>query len=110
MQTFKVLVVQTEEDKRRAEAVRSAEAERKRASALPFFFSGDDLPCKTHPTPDDFTETGVQSYGRRARARAKAACGGCPFPVECLTWAVETGQSGVFGGEWLIGGRIRRRR
>ncbi len=31
--------------------------------------------------------------------RAKTVCGGCPVSVECLTWAMATGQdAGVWGG------------
>jgi WhiB family redox-sensing transcriptional regulator len=32
-------------------------------------------------------------------AEAKAVCAGCPVRVECLTWALETGQNyGIWGG------------
>ena len=79
-------------------------------SALPFFFSDEDLPCKAHPNPDDFTATDVRHAGKNARARAKACCRGCPLRLDCLTWAMGTRQSGVFGGEWLIMGKIQNRR
>ncbi len=49
--------------------------------------------------PDLFFPIGSTGPALSQLARAKAVCLGCPVRVECLEWALETGQdAGVWGG------------
>jgi WhiB family transcriptional regulator, redox-sensing transcriptional regulator len=51
--------------------------------------------------PNEFftiSETPTTPAERAQVERAKTVCRGCPVIAECLTWAVETGQHGVWGG------------
>ena len=110
MQVINTIPLKTTEDKKRAARVRISEKDRSGEIRTPDFFNDGEGLCRTHPTPDDFTETNTYTDGRMARERAKAVCRECPFRIECLAWARATGQSGVFGAEWLILGTPRNRR
>ena len=68
------------------------------AAAYPTFLRDGAGKCKTHPTPDDFTEDGQRKGQRAARERARRTCWGCPFLKPCHAWAVDTMQEGVYGG------------
>jgi hypothetical protein len=106
MQTFAVPFVQTQADKRRSEAVKTAEASRSKTKTPDFVREGLGA-CRTVGDPDDFTNGDTRGIaGREARNRARAVCRTCPFAEECLTWAQATYRDGVFGGEWLISGRM----
>jgi WhiB family transcriptional regulator, redox-sensing transcriptional regulator len=35
--------------------------------------------------------------GKQVR-EAKKVCGGCPIAVQCLTWAIENNEHGIWGG------------
>lgn len=49
--------------------------------------------------PELFFPIGTTGLAAAQLARAKAVCGLCPVRVECLEWALETGQdAGVWGG------------
>ncbi|HXF35895.1 MAG TPA: WhiB family transcriptional regulator [Actinomycetota bacterium] len=49
--------------------------------------------------PDLFFPIGSTGPALSQLARAKAVCLACPVRVECLEWALETGQdAGVWGG------------
>lgn len=102
MQTFKSLIVQTPEDKRRARAVKSAE-ENHQPSDIPSWFGFGK--CAKEGSPDDFANDTNRMDGKLARARAKAVCRTCPFMDECFGWGQSAGMSGVFGAQWLRSGR-----
>lgn len=104
----KTVLTQTPEDKKRARAVKSAEENRERHETPKFFVYGNGV-CNRIENADDFTEDSRRPAGYRARGRAKAICGSCPFAADCLAWAVTSGQTGVFGGEWMSNGVIDRR-
>lgn len=49
--------------------------------------------------PNLFTEVSDRGEERRKRiAAAKLVCAGCPFQERCAAWAVDTNQTGVWGG------------
>ena len=77
------------------------------AEAIPTFAMGGDGLCSTARQPDDFTETARNVEGRAARRRAATICSYCPLKRECLRWGVKHRADGVFGGEWLINGKIQ---
>jgi hypothetical protein len=78
--------------------------------AFPEFLAYARGDCAKKGNPDDFTETSTLSYGYAARARAMAVCHECPFEIECGQWAAETGQTGVWGGQWFERGIPNLRR
>lgn len=52
-------------------------------------------------TPEDFVgpDRLERRYEREARiARAKRVCAGCPVRLECLEWAIQWNEIGVWGG------------
>lgn len=111
MQAIHVPFFESPADKKRAAAIRSAEEKREAAAGTPAFFRDGLGVCRSVGDPDDFTNDDTRGIaGREARARAAGICGSCPFAVECLRWAMETSQTGVFGGEWLRGGMPQMRR
>jgi len=77
------------------------------AEAIPAFAMSGQALCPTTRRPDDFTETARNIDGQRARRRAATICSYCPLKDVCLPWGVEHRANGVFGGEWLIDGRIQ---
>ena len=65
--------------------------------AYPAFLRDGRGPCAS--APNLFTETGDRGDTRRRRvAKAKAICAECPFWSDCLTFALEYFQPGVYGG------------
>lgn len=58
--------------------------------------------CRTSRlTPEDFVgpDRLERRYEREARiARAKRVCAGCPVRLECLEWAIQRNEIGVWGG------------
>lgn len=58
--------------------------------------------CRTSRlTPEDFVgpDRLERKYEREARiARAKRVCAGCPVRLECLEWAIQWNEIGVWGG------------
>ena len=49
--------------------------------------------------PDLFFPVGSSGPALLQAAEAKAVCAGCPVRIDCLSYAIETGQSaGVWGG------------
>lgn len=109
MQTFRVPTVVTPADRARAEVVRQAEV-KARAAKMPEFLRNGLGACGEADGADDFTDDTRRNSGWEARARAAAKCGACSFSSECLPWAVASEQSGVFGGEWLIKGKVQERK
>jgi transcription factor WhiB len=105
MQAIHVPLIETKADKRRAAAVKSAEENFVRKETPRFFVEGLGA-CRTGGDPDDFTDQTRRKSGYEARARAGIVCGACPFSVECVAWAIDSGQTGVFGGEWLREGKV----
>lgn len=58
----------------------------------------DDANCAT-VDPELFFPNGRGGQIAQQTRQAKKVCRGCPVRVECLRWAVETGQTtGVWGG------------
>jgi WhiB family transcriptional regulator, redox-sensing transcriptional regulator len=52
-----------------------------------------------HEDPELFFPVGSTGPALLQAARAKAVCAGCPVRIDCLDYAIETGQSaGVWGG------------
>ena len=105
MQTFKMPLVQTPEDRKRAKEVRDAEA-LARTRKTPTFVADGLGVCRKKGNADDFTDMTRRREGYLARARAAAVCDECPFRIECESWAVATDQTGVFGGTWVDGGKV----
>lgn len=54
--------------------------------------------CEERGHLDDFTNDELDHAGEAARQRAKVVCDPCPVAMECLIWALATGQEGVCGG------------
>jgi hypothetical protein len=106
---FTTPLIITKEDKKRTEEIRVAE-ERARRLRTPEFVRMGKGACGTAANADDFTDDTRRASGWEARARAAAHCRACPFSSECLPWAIETEQSGVFGGEWLRKGVVQEGR
>jgi WhiB family redox-sensing transcriptional regulator len=49
--------------------------------------------------PELFFPVGSSGPALLQRAQAKAVCAGCPVRIDCLNYAIETGQAaGVWGG------------
>lgn len=107
MHTIRIPLVVTQEDKRRAAVVRSAEEGRIKTKTPDFVREGLGA-CRNSPIdPDNFTNDDTRgASGREARNLARAVCRTCPFAEGCLPWAMESGLSGIFGGEWLRAGRM----
>jgi WhiB family redox-sensing transcriptional regulator len=58
----------------------------------------DDASCR-ETDPEIFFPVGSSAFSRQQETAAKRVCAGCPVRVECLTWALESGQyTGVWGG------------
>jgi hypothetical protein len=111
MQAIHVPFFESRQDKARARVIKSAEENRSDPTRTPAFFRDGLGACRTTGNPDDFTNDDTRgAEGRAARARAAAVCDSCPFSGECLRWAMETSQTGVFGGEWLRTGVPQMRR
>lgn len=102
---MRVMLVETKADKKRAAIVRSAEENFVRKPTPSFFTDGRGL-CRTEGDPDDYAETSRKPAGYKARQRAAIVCRACPFVSECLAWAKESGQSGVFGGSFVMKGEV----
>ena len=101
-----VPLIETRADKKRAREIRSAEENFVRRPTPSFYTDGRGI-CRTLGDPDDFADDSRKPAGFRARARAAAICAECPFSGECLTWAIGSEQTGVFGGEWLRKGKVQ---
>ncbi|MGH8898970.1 MAG: WhiB family transcriptional regulator [Egibacteraceae bacterium] len=82
-----------------------------------FFFGESDRPawhakaaCAELST-DDFFPVGSTGPASDQIARAKAICAACPVAVQCLDYALDTGQTdGVWGGKSEDERRAERRR
>lgn len=64
----------------------------------PDFHSKGTPKCQTVDDPDMFFP---EPYGKGSgalSARAKDVCKGCPYIQECLIWALERDEPGVWGG------------
>jgi hypothetical protein len=111
MHAIRVPFFESPADKKRAAVVRSAEENYRATGRTPRFMAEGLGACRTAGDPDDFTNDDTRGIaGREARARAAGICASCPFSGECLRWATETSQTGVFGGEWLRSGVPQMRR
>jgi len=57
----------------------------------------DDAACR-NADPELFFPDG-DSRSRRAQVKmAKLICRGCPVSATCLSWALDSGQAGIWGG------------
>lgn len=54
--------------------------------------------CGDEPNKELWFPVGTSGPAMRQTAEAKTVCRRCPVITECLTWALETGQEGVWGG------------
>lgn len=105
MKTVQVPLVVTTEDRKRQKYVIIAEAKARGIKTPDFMIDGLGL-CAKVGDPDDFTNTETRYAGAvAARERAKAICRTCPFAEECLQRGLDTNETGVYGGEYLIKGR-----
>ena len=57
----------------------------------------DDAACLDHDT-NEFFPVGTAAPALLQAAAAKQVCSRCPVRDPCLTWALETGADGVWGG------------
>jgi WhiB family redox-sensing transcriptional regulator len=58
----------------------------------------DEAACTEHD-PEIFFPSGATGPAWQELERAKAICRRCPVRVDCLQWALDTGQAaGVWGG------------
>ena len=79
--------------------------------AYPPFLRDGRGHCMQVDPPDLFTDYGDRGAARRDRiAQAKAVCAGCPFRVPCATWAMDTNQTGVWGGMSDVDRQATRRK
>lgn len=53
--------------------------------------------CVDDPRPDDWFPAGEENQHPQV-ARAVATCGRCPVRPECLEYAMEAGERGIWGG------------
>jgi len=82
----------------------------KDVKANPTFMDGEVHPECGKPDVDPEWWIGGDAATRIEQAagfrRAKRVCQGCPLRDQCLQWAVEHQQNGVWGAERLSRGRI----
>jgi Transcription factor WhiB len=108
MQVVYGLSVCTPEDEVRARKIRESEAEPH--PRAPEFMRNGLGPCLDATDPNIFTNISKRYHSDYAqRAEAAEFCEDCPFRAECLTWGVEAGESGTFGGEFLIRGVLQKK-
>ncbi len=68
-----------------------------------------DAACAELPT-DEFFPSGSTGKAFDQITLAKAICATCPVAVQCLDYALDTGQDGVWGGMTEDERRAERRR
>lgn len=79
------------------------------SSLYPDFHAKGPASC-TFTDPDMFfTEPDDPDY-RRNTAAAKATCERCVYKIECLEWAMESRELGVWGGTSDMDRRMMRRK
>ena len=49
--------------------------------------------------PEIFWPVGTDGPAKRQTRAAKAICRGCPVRNDCLTWALENAEGGIWGGK-----------
>lgn len=78
-------------------------------SNYPDFHAKGRASC-TYTDPDMFfTEQSDENY-QRDTTMAKTVCGRCVYKVECLEWAMESREMGVWGGTSDLDRRQLRRK
>lgn len=79
------------------------------SSNYPDFHEKGPASC-TFVDPDIFfTDPSEDSY-RRDTHMAKETCNRCPYITECLAWAMESREIGVWGGTSDMDRRMMRRK
>lgn len=63
----------------------------------PDFYVKGPTPC-SQVDPDDFFADPDQPNSIKTTNAAKKVCANCPYIVECLEWALENNEQGVWGG------------
>lgn len=66
--------------------------------------------CQQHEDPELFFPVAVTGPALSHIQVAKAVCWGCTVRVMCLSYALETGQEGIWGGTTREERNARRRR
>lgn len=64
------------------------------ASRFPNFTGKGNAPCAETDPESFFPEPGRIDQNREA----KKVCGSCAYKVECLEWALEGNEDGIWGG------------
>jgi WhiB family transcriptional regulator, redox-sensing transcriptional regulator len=62
----------------------------------PDFYVKGPTPCSQIDPENFFPEPGAPDYRSKVK-KAKEACGGCQYLEECLAWALENNEEGVWG-------------
>jgi WhiB family redox-sensing transcriptional regulator len=75
----------------------------------PDFHSKGPASC-TYVDPDMFFTDPKDENFRRDSELAKKICGVCVYKIECLTWALEENEVGVWGGTSELDRRQLRRK
>lgn len=62
----------------------------------------NDAACRNSAHPEAFTARAVddprkKKWGKHER-RARETCVRCPVKKQCLTWAIEHNETGIWGG------------
>jgi hypothetical protein len=79
-------------------------------AALPDF-DAHGAPCTQPGTNPNWWTGSVRDFGSRqfyyaAMAMARGRCTPCPVRARCLAWGQSNLQTGVWGGEHLVAGRV----
>lgn len=76
-------------------------------AAYPTFLDEDGALCASAVVdPEWFSAPGkAMSTRRKNIRRAQRVCAACPLVRRCGRWGMATGQTGVWGGMYLEGGR-----
>ena len=76
---------------------------------FPSFVEGGTPLCSETDPDMFFTEQDDEDYQRNT-TMAKTVCGRCVYKVECLEWAMESREMGVWGGTSDLDRRQLRRK
>lgn len=68
------------------------------ASNYPDFMVNGTPDCATTDPDIFFPERGSGGQGEYATITAKRICRSCSYKTECLEWAIENGETGIWGG------------
>lgn len=68
------------------------------AKNYPAFLTRGTPPCATTDPEIFFPEKGARGQDQYTVNSARKICGSCEYKTECLAWAVEHNEMGIWGG------------